>query len=177
MFDANYYRKRQYLIWRAPIICFYIKQIFNPISVMDFGCSIGDLVHGFNNIGIPSIGFDSSEEVIRWAMPETPIFIKNITQPLDITFQFDLSLCIEVLRFVPDDKLPGLLHNIYCHSKRVVIGYGGDRKDYIVKTMLDFGFVELKSQIDILRTHLEPWKSKPAIKALYHGGMYFLCGQ
>ena len=178
MFDSNYMRKRKYLAWRAPIICSAIKKVFHPTSVVDFGCSIGDLVHGFNEIAIPAIGFDSSEDLFDWSEPETPIFIQDITQPLPTHSCFDLSLCVEVLRFIPDEKFEGLLYNLYNHSKRVLIGYGGDRKKQLIERMNVYGFIlSVGDEMTLLRAQLEPWKTKPAVKALYHGGMYFLCGE
>ena len=174
MFTSEYMRKRRYLAWRAPIICSAVKRVFRPTSVVDFGCSIGDLVKGFNDISVPAIGFDLCKELFDWSHYETPIIVQDIAEPLPTQSVFDLALCLEVLRFIPDEKLEGLLHNIYCHSKRVLIGYGGDRKENIIERMIKFGFTVSKSEMDLLRTHLEPWKTKPAVKALYHGGMYFL---
>jgi len=174
MFDSNYMRKRKYLAWRAPIICSAIKKVFKPTSVVDFGCSIGDLVKGFNDISVPAIGFDLCKELFEWSHYETPIIVQDITQPLPTFSRFDLALCLEVLRFIPDDKLDGLLSNLSSHSTRVIIGYGGDRKNHIVKELTDYGFVQSKDEMDQLRECLEPWKTKPAVKALYHGGMYWL---
>jgi hypothetical protein len=175
MFNSAYFRKRRYLAWRAPIICSAIKQTFHPTSVIDFGCSIGDLVQGFNDLCIPSIGIDNSEELFDWAEAETPIFISDITEPLHTQTQFDLALCIEVLRFIPLHKLEGLANNIFGHSTRVLIGYGGEDKKLITETFESFGFVQDRRMITELKKHLEAWKSKPAIKALYYGGIYFTC--
>lgn len=173
-FNSQYFRKRKYLSWRAPIICSAIKKVFHPTSVMDLGCSIGDLVQGFNGLGVPAIGFDLAEDLFDWAEKETPIIIQDITEPLPTHSQFDLALCIETLRFIPNEKMEGLLSNLYEHSNRVLVGYGGDRKDYILSIFSDYGYTLLKDKMDELRESLEHWKSKPAIKALYHGGMYFV---
>jgi hypothetical protein len=168
-------RKRKYLAWRAPIICSAIKKVLHPTSVVDFGCSIGDLVQGFNEISVPAIGFDLCEDVFDWSEPETPIFLQDIAQPLLTHSRFDLSLCVEVLRFIPDENFEGLLYNLYNHSKRVLIGYSGDRKKQLIERMIVYGFIQSEDEIIMLRKQLEPWKTKPAIKAFYYGAMYFTC--
>jgi hypothetical protein len=81
------------------------------------------------------------------------------------------------LRFIPDEKFEGLLYNLYNHSKRVLIGYSGDRKKQLIERMVVYGFIQSEDEMTLLRKQLEPWKTKPAIKALYHGGLYFLCGE
>lgn len=174
MFTEQYFRKRKYLAWRAPIICAAIKKVFSPTSVIDFGCSIGDLVKGFNDLGVVSIGVDSAPALFEWSHPETPILLHDITEPLPTLSRFDLALCIETIRFIPEEKLGSLIHNFRSRSSRVLLGYAGDRKSYVIKAMQCCGYILTSDCIQPLKRELEMWKTKPAIKALYHGGMYFV---
>jgi len=173
MFTSEYMRKRRYLAWRAPIICSTIKKVFRPTSVVDFGCSIGDLVQGFNEISVPAIGFDSCVDLFDHSNPETPIILEDITGSLSTKSCFDLALCIEVLRFIPKEKLDGLIQNFSRHSKRVLVGYNGENKNLLIRKMRDQGYGMPTSEIIELREILEEWKTKPAIKAIYNGAMYF----
>lgn len=175
MFDSHYMRKRKYLAWRAPIICSAIKRVFHPTSVIDFGCSIGDLVQGFNEISVPAIGFDSCKDLFDHSYSEAMVINWDITKPLPTRSKFDLALCIEVLKFISIQDLDFLILNFKQHSKRVLIGYGGNEpyKKGIFEVMLSKGYEPAEYLLDRLREQLESWKSKPAIKALYHGCMYF----
>lgn len=173
MFDSNYFRKRKYIAWRAPIVCSSIKNIFQPVSVIDFGCSIGEFVSGFNDISVPAIGFDFSEQLFNWSEPDAPIVIWDITAPLPTKSKFDLALCIEVLRFIPDEKIDALIENFRKHSERVLIGYSGGRQTFVIEKMYEHGYCIEPNETDQLRKKLETYKTKPAIKAIYHGGMYF----
>jgi hypothetical protein len=170
-FTQTYFRKRKYLAWRAPIVCSAIKRSLHPTSVIDFGCSIGDLVDGFNEIGVPAIGFDISLSLFAYSKPECPIFTWDITQPLPTRSKFDLAICLEVIRFIPELDLPELVKNFSRHAKRVLIGYGGNRIGQVIYQMEYHGWKQ--KGIDHLTCRLEQWKHKPAIKALYHGGLYF----
>ena len=174
MFDSNYMRKRKYLAWRAPIICSAIKRTFAPTSVIDFGCATGDLVRSFNELSITALGVDSSESVFEWAHPETPILTWDISTPLPTKSKFDLALCIEVIRFLSIDQFAGLVANFITHSKRVFIGYGGEKREWVIKLMEQAGYTLYQPQVQLLQEKLSEWKTKPAIKAIYHGGMYFI---
>jgi hypothetical protein len=170
-FTQTYFRKRKYLAWRAPIVCSAIKRALHPTSVIDFGCSIGDLVWSFNEMGVPTIGFDVSPNVFHYSNPECPIIIHDITQPLPTQSKFDLAICIEVIRFIPELDLPGLIENFSTNATRVLIGYGGERIGQVIYQMEYHGWKQ--KPIDRLTSRLEQWKHKPAIKALYHGALYF----
>jgi len=173
MFDEKYFRKRKFLAWRALHVCSAFKSVFNPTSIIDFGCSIGELVFEFNHLCIPAIGVDNSTDLFYHSHPETPILLWDICKELPTYSKFDLALCIEVIRFISDTQLEFLIDNFQIHSKRVFIGYGGDRKDYVIGRMGERGYTQHVQPVERLREKLERIKEKPAIKAIYHGGMYF----
>jgi hypothetical protein len=166
-------RKRKYLSWRAPIVCKAIVDVLNPISVIDLGCGHGDLVKGFVDLGITAYGVDGS----KWASSESGIpdliFIRDLRDDVDLP-NCDLALCIEVLSVIDILYHLKVVENICYHSKRAIIGIDQSKAiDHIYNDMANFGFYRNRYVEDDIKSKLEPWKRKQAIKAIYYGMMYF----
>lgn len=110
----------------------YVFNMFNPKTVIDFGCGNGSWLKvakdlGAHHIlGIDGIKVDSSIRLIS----ESEFLQHNITTPLTIEKRYDLALCLEVVEHLPESaadniiKLLTLSSNIILFSAAIP-GQGG----------------------------------------------------
>ena len=82
----------------------YFIQLFNPKSVIDFGCGLGDWLEAFREQGVNEIlGIDfqiASEIPIR--IPIENYLTHDLCKPLNYAKRFDLALCLEVAEHLPE---------------------------------------------------------------------------
>jgi len=175
MFDAQYMRKRNYLAWRAPIVCGAIKKVLNPQSVVDLGCATGDLVKGFREIGITAWGVDSAPAAKLVGVTDK-IINSDFTEPEfwdSTSMNWDLVTCFEVLRFIPIAKFEYLTDQICSHSRQFLFGYVGENLPKFEKALEKNRWERLPQYEFKIRFAIQDYKTKPAIKAIYNGMQYW----
>jgi hypothetical protein len=172
-FNDLYYQKRKHIAWRAPVVCAAIKKVFNPFSVIDVGCSIGEFVEEFNNMGIHARGIDGSKAVTPHFMAD-PSFLKIHDLRKKVTgYKADFCMCIEVFTIFEDEYKKQLLKNLTGFANKVLIGAAEHQRAEVLSEMNRLKYDYLADGEIELRRELEHLKTKPAIKALYHNSMYF----
>ena len=120
-FDANFFKKRVHLIWRAAPITNMIMSYFKPKTMIDLGCSIGEFIREFECNGVESCGVELSQEVTPFLLcPKSSIFFKDLTKPLKINDSFDIALCFMVVGRLPESKWGAVAKNIKKLSKTAV---------------------------------------------------------
>lgn len=93
--------------------------IFNPSSVVDFGCATGLYLKPFADKGIKVTGYDSSEAAL--GQPVIPgLHLQDITQPMTTDKVYDLAICLEVLEHIPEADALRVVDNIVNFSEVVV---------------------------------------------------------
>jgi SAM-dependent methyltransferase len=180
MFDESYFKKRIHLAWRSKIVCSALLQVFQPTSVLDIGCSVGDLVGGLRDLGVSAAGVDKSENVIPHLVCGAvgSVVVLDASQPLETwgstikNKEWDLAMCFEVLGVVSPDEARAILGNMAQLSRRLLIGVDEDKfNDF--STLTDSGFEERPELISAFRVLLDPYKRKQAIKAIYYASKFF----
>jgi SAM-dependent methyltransferase len=100
-----------------------------PKGFMDLGCSGGQLVKDFMELGWIAVGVEGSDYSLRHGRANWPalgnrnLFTCDITQPFQVTneganVQFDLITAWEVLEHIPTPGLVQLFANISKHLKK-----------------------------------------------------------
>lgn len=163
-FNAEYMRKRIYLVWRAPVVCDMIQKIFAPSFVIDVGCGPGELVQELRRREINAAGVDNSTDAGK--LIDEPYFW-NLDATEAMGFQsksFDLALCFEVASILPAIKHPALARNLMDLSDVILMTQPGNCRH----VLLDGGYVWDQETDELIRQELAPWKMKPAVKAIYN---------
>jgi len=113
-YDRNYYagcnnEYRKYLRFQvfAFLRAVYIKRVFNPKTVLDVGCGMGNLVEALRKLGIESHGIEVSD----YALSQIPRECRGYCRKgsiLEIPFadkEFDLVVSCSVLEHIPPDQI------------------------------------------------------------------------
>jgi hypothetical protein len=84
------------------------KIIDQSSSILDYGCSLGFLIKGFEKIGFKNIyGYDISE----WAISKAKELDCKIIERVEGTF--DLGIFLDVLEHMTDDQIKVVFESIY----------------------------------------------------------------
>lgn len=91
----------------------YIKETFNPKKVIDVGCGIGKLVKELRKLKIDAIGIEFSKSFINASPIKKFLYEGDIFHlPSEISDQFDLVVCMEVLEHLPPTRLSEAINNL-----------------------------------------------------------------
>ena len=85
-----------------------------PKSMLDIGCGQGEWVEAFRQHGVFSIGVDISA-------PEGEGYRRHdLTEPLDLGWDYDMVLCLETGEHLPEDAADTLVETACWHSDTIV---------------------------------------------------------
>jgi SAM-dependent methyltransferase len=100
-----------------------IKEVFQPVNVLDLGCGPGALMHLLWEIGVPADGIDFAESSPGLATPEVRDRIA-IGQVTDTTLKpanaYDLVICREVLEHLTVLQVKQAVANMVRMSSRFI---------------------------------------------------------
>lgn len=163
-FDDEYFRKRDYIAWRGPIIAHIIKDIFNPTSCVDVGCCTGDIAAALNDCGVPTHGIEGSTlgQQYRHLAPDRYITV-DLRDFVRLDQVWDLAMCIEVFSIIESKWHPQVMDNLVHLADRLLVNH----VDEVA------GFRHVWEKTCEFRDALEPWKQKQAFKALYRTARYY----
>ncbi|HEU5020205.1 MAG TPA: methyltransferase domain-containing protein [Pseudolabrys sp.] len=104
LYDASFYDEQRLGSYRsARIVVTMVCGIFEPRSVVDFGCGVGTWLRAFRENGVTDfLGIDGTY-VSRDALeiPATAFRAEDLTGEIDIGRMFDLAVCLEVGEHLP----------------------------------------------------------------------------
>jgi len=177
-YDSLYMRKRRNMAWRGEIIAGAVNDVLHPKTVIDFGCGIGDIVKGFEDIGVIAYGIDGSSYAVDYLQFDIKYFrLFDITKQI-LTFfttgsgkKVDLAICIEVFGVIDHNKWDGLIENLIRHSDLLLIGCGKGKRRNLQSKLYDKGYKRQYIAEEMIKEKLEEYKHKLAVKALYNGLM------
>ena len=193
IYKDNFFRTRHKLHWRAPHVCGAIKEVFDPLTVIDIGCATGDLVAEFNNLGIFAMGLEGAKTVKpHLVVPESAVVIWDLRKylnlsvfnPLDYPHSFDLVTCFEVAEHIEPEYADIFAVNLTVLSSKILLSaappeQGGhyhvncQLPEYWDKKLGKYGYIRKQEVADEVKELLKPWKHKPGIKAFYNNMLYY----
>ena len=99
-YRESFFKRRHKLNWRAPIFCDAVIKVFRPSSVVDVGCAIGDIVAGFRDRGISSMGIEGSSACLKYlAVDRSSVIIQDLRHSFT-EGRWDLVTCLEVAEHI-----------------------------------------------------------------------------
>ena len=108
--------------WIDRMVAWWVGTFGRPQSVLDFGAGDGWWCNSFNEMGCPSTTAIELDELARKYMPEKVSFIRHdLREPLDLGFQVDLVICLEVAEHIPPQYASRLVTTLCKHSANRVL--------------------------------------------------------
>lgn len=97
-----------------------IYDVFQPQSVVDFGCSIGGLLLFLKLYGTERIlGIEGSNAVFDMALVDN-IILRDLRQPFTLEQHFDLSVCYEVAEHIGEKYADVLIKDISAPADKIL---------------------------------------------------------
>ncbi|WP_167837461.1 class I SAM-dependent methyltransferase [Halosimplex halophilum] len=99
VYSEEYYAKRKSDEWHADAeqIAVTLDELFEPDSVIDFGCAIGQHLEYFHDQDMTIYGVEGSEKALEHAVvPREHLEQFDLRDPYSSAQEYDLALCIEV---------------------------------------------------------------------------------
>ena len=196
IYNRRFFARRYKMNWRAPIICLTIETVLGKIKierVIDLGCANGDLVAEWTKRGYEALGVEGSSHIKDYMEDNASLILADLRSPLpDNLKNFDLVTCFEVLEHIEEEYSEMVVDNICYLTKKFVVtsaappGQGGhyhvncQDKKYWIDKFEKRSFEYNDRATGEIRAMLDPWKSKPGIKAIHQNLMvfnYFLHGE
>ncbi len=184
-YDGTFFRyRRKWHIHgkqrRVPYVVQGIKEMFNPKSVIDIGCAIGDTIKGLLEVGIEAYGIEGSraaEEYLVAPKERVRFLDLRIPIPLPVT-TFDLVHCIEVAEHIEPEYADIFLDNLVLFSNKILMsaappGQKGkghvncQPKEYWIEKMGARGYSHSQAIADAFWEYVAPAGGK-ASRIIFH---------
>ncbi len=154
VYNETYYTKRKEEDWRrdAEQVSETIHELFNPDSVIDFGCAIGNHLEYFHQKGVDINGVEGSSTAINNAVvPRSHLTKHDLRDRYHTSREFDVAICIEVAEHLAEPYSEILVESITDSASVVVFtaaepNQGGTHhvnekpRDYWIKLFSKYGF-------------------------------------
>lgn len=103
----------------------------HPQTVLDAGCAVGFLVKSLRDRGVDAEGFDYSAWAISQVHPDARPFCWEGSVTDELSRDYDLITCIEVLEHVTPDEANTAVSNFCRHSRAVLFSSTPDHFDEV----------------------------------------------
>lgn len=186
IYNTGFFKQRYKLSHRAPFVCTVIVKCLAPKSVIDIGCAIGDLVKGFQDLGIDAKGLEGSETAEPYlAVRRESVVFTDLRTPLPVDIgKFDLVTCFEVFEHIEPEYADQLCANMSVLSDRLLIsaappGQGGhyhvncQLPDYWDEKLKKYGYNRDMVIEALIKEKLRPKEGVEGIKAIYQNLLYY----
>lgn len=93
---------------------------WEPMSVVDFGCNVGEWLEYAAALNAEILGVDGPHHRDRLRFPLDRFHVADLTVPLDLGRRFDMAICLEVAEHIPVQFSDVLIDTIARHSDQVL---------------------------------------------------------
>ena len=135
IYGSNFYEDNQYGSYMSAIEVFkYLLPLYNPQSIVDFGCGIGTWLAAAKQIdrNISVLGLDGDYVDRNMLMVEKEEFSPiDLTKEIDLHRRFDMAISLEVAEHLDEKYADTFIDTLCRHSDIVLfsaahVGQGGD---------------------------------------------------
>lgn len=186
IYKGSFFSKRNRLLWRVPIVCEPIVKEFNPVSVVDVGCGIGEYVMGFKGLGVQfCLGIEGSENSRPYMVVSSKyIKICDLRVYFDLQKSFELAMCFEVAEHIEPEYADQFLKNLTRLSDRVLLtaappGQDGhyhvncQPKKYWIDKFRNLGYDNIQERAERIKEAWTPWKHRKEIYGGYYNNLLY----
>ena len=170
-FSSRYMQKRTYIAWRKDLICDAIYNELKPKSLIDVGCSIGELVQGFKERGVDVKGLDDSTKIMEYLECDlSDVIFDDLSDHIRLDRSFDVATCFEVFGILPQEHREQAALNLCSFSDTILVACEKVYMDEVREYMDDNLFIEYPVMAVKIKQNIpEKWRQKEAIKKIYNG--------
>jgi hypothetical protein len=166
-------------------MCKGIIDIWHPKTLIDVGCSIGDLVKEYLDKGIDARGIEGNPACIKYLVcPTDRVIIHDLTKPMDTLPIVDVATCWEVCEHIEPEYIDIFINTLVLLSNTLVISiccYGPTTKlhpsvfpiSFWLKRFEQRGFHRKPEKELLLREKWETIKGRGAVKEQYKNLIIF----
>lgn len=185
IYGNKFFRKRDSLEWRTPLVCSAIKTAYPNIkSICDVGCATGSFLKGFLGMGLEADGIEGSIAAKPYSVcPDGIIKYLDFRLPVDVGKR-DLVISLEMAEHVEPEFAEIYTKNLCNISDNVLIsaappGQGGhyhvncQPKEYWIKLFDQVDFSVDYHIMKVIHREWEPVKTKKAMSAYYSNLIVF----
>jgi len=104
----------------AQVFVNILIKYFAPKSVIDIGCGCGIYLKEFEFRNVEILGYDGSPAALRNSLVGDKIKLHDLCQPLELSRQFDLCLCLEVAEHLRETCAPTLINTLTGLSSTII---------------------------------------------------------
>ena len=120
-YDADYAKGALKDVKWVEKFCQEIREVFHPLSIVDFGCSIGVILANFEKKGIDILGIDGSAMSKKYScISKNNFLLFDLRRKLNIEKKYDLCLCLETAEHIEERYSDILLSNIARSSSTII---------------------------------------------------------
>lgn len=173
IYSTEYYAKRREDPWRSDAheVARTLNDVFEPNSVIDFGCAIGAHLEPFYENGVTIRGVEGNKAAFEHALVPTKFLDRHdLREPYTTKERFDLALCFEVAEHLPERFADTLVKTLTSAGETVVMtaappGQGGthhvneQQRNYWIDKFAEYDFDydgqitdQLQSSIQVEKT-------------------------
>jgi SAM-dependent methyltransferase len=129
IYDADFFFMHTGWQLDYRIFAFLLRFHFCFYSLIDFGCGNGYIAAELKRAGKQVIAFDGAHTATGYS--NISIAQYDLTQPIELPFQVDISLCLEVAEHLPEESSDVLVKTLTDASNEWIVfsaatpGFGG----------------------------------------------------
>ena len=111
--------------------CSIVMEEFRPLSVIDFGCSFGNILAPYEERGVEILGLEGSKVAKEYLKIKRENFLLfDLRHPYRGTKKYDLCLCLEVAEHINEKYSDILVESIVLSGRTIIFsaatpGQGG----------------------------------------------------
>jgi hypothetical protein len=127
-YDTSYYKTPEWfrsLEWQHPWIekmaGWWVGTYGKPATVLDLGAGDGWWAKSFNDMGSTCWAVELYEEAREFIPPQVYFIQHDLTEPVWLSSQGDLVICLEVAEHLPKPSGGVLVQNICTHAANNVL--------------------------------------------------------
>ena len=185
LYGRAWFSTRKKLEWRVPWVCNGVIKVFNPQTVLDVGCAIGEFVDGLLKRGVETWGLEGSMECLRYLVcDKSRILFHDLREPLRLPM-YDLIMCLEVAEHIEPEHADRFVHNLARHARRILLtaappGQDGKHhvncqpREYWIEKFKNWGFVPSGKLLENWREVIRPIKRRKEMRSYYVNAMVFV---
>jgi len=184
IYEDEFFKKRLLTTSHIPIVCEAILEVFQPQSIIDIGCAIGQFIGEFQARGIEAAGIEGSTNALPYINPSIKVFIHDLRKPWPYVKRYGLALSFEVAEHIEPEYTAEYLNTLCLLSDRILItaalpGQKGkfhvncQSIDYWIQCFKNKGYLHKPEYEDKIKRHWVPWANTKAMELYYRNLLYF----
>ena len=186
IYSTDFHRNRREFSWRAKPLVDSIVKYLSPRSVLDVGCSVGDIIAEFQSRGTESYGLECSEAVMEFLLSNPyNMIIHDMRMPPPVPLGvYDLTLCFEVIEHVGHRHIGQFIRNLITTSHRILMSaaHPGQKGvehvscyplSYWEDRFAEFGYLRRQRIADEIKGELVEYEARRGLRAIIANLVYF----